>query len=200
MKASDFDWVYGISSKIKQRDDGPFTGSLPGDYSQQLLMHDLDGYNLNQARTMAENLDDGIFVLQQSSTDSFNIISLNTYDRRTVIERKASASMDDAKHLKIGIDRGYWITRVSCKGRSKRGPVLVDVYDNREHEDGYSVPIPLYNLFDGLYDGFRLVAPDDISYFIGTEIKMIKYASLAEKDVSLNELREKVLKNTSEVL
>lgn len=185
MNVEDFDWCRGVTSELYKDSRN----------NEQLLMLDLDDVSQKQAEAICYDLPTGIYVLQQSSNRSYNVISLNAFTFEDIINIKASIYHDDAIHLKLGIDRDKWITRLSAKGSSKRKPVLVDVIDTRVTD----IPIPIskdhHRLFDYLYDGYELLIPDDVVMNPLTDAELTTYPSLAEKDYTMQELKEKVFNN-----
>lgn len=159
-------------------------------------MLDLDGIDRDQAEAITYSLDPGVYVLLKSSADSYNIISLTAYSVDQITDLKASIRQDDADHLKIGMFRGFWITRISKKADKSR-PKLVDVVTVEDDAiEKHKVSRPHYYLFKELFDGFELVAPDylDMKYQ-NCCVEKVKYPTLSEKPYGFDDIKPEVSNN-----
>lgn len=118
LQAEDFDWCWGITSEV----------AIDSVLQGHLLMLDLDDTKLSRVRQIVDHLPDGLYVILRSSENSYNVVSLNYMSWTKVVEEKAQVYEDDSRHLKIGIQRDSWVTRVSEKGE-KSMPELVEVFE-----------------------------------------------------------------------
>lgn len=129
----------GVSSKLEDKD-----GNLKG----HVLQIDIDDFqgNIDDVFESAEFLP-GVYLVTRTDTCSYNITSLNLFSWREVIDMKASLTLDDAEHLKVGIKRGYWILRLSGKDDRDRPKFeRLKVVDGQSDSIQYSMPhLELYS-------------------------------------------------------
>lgn len=173
----------GITSKVNSGDNIAITSQ------RQLLMLDLDDVTKDRAVQIAENLIDGLYIVQRSSENSRNIISLSLHYWSDIIRAKAEVPEDDAQHLKIGIQRQKWITRLSEKGDKPR-PEFEALVDSRDNKSAIvDVSSSHIELFTGLYDGLYDVMPElsNFNVLASPTVEAVRYPTLAESEVSLNE-------------
>lgn len=144
----------GISSKVKIE-------STKDQFFEPKDLHviqlDIDDMDQNPANTaIMDDLPDGIYLVTQTDQSSWNVTSLTCYPRSKVIQAKANVSVDDAQHLKIGIQRDYWILRLSGKGSRDRPQFrsLVHNYDkdlSQRQMEQMTLSKPHVELYDKLY-------------------------------------------------
>lgn len=107
---------------------------------RHVLQVDLDGVTEEEAVKLVRSvLPNGAYIVLRSSEDSFIATSLDLFSFDEVIHAKAELAVDDPRHLKIGIKRGYWILRTAPKG-DKPAPefaAFVDTHNGSEIRDGY---------------------------------------------------------------
>ena len=132
----------GVGSKLEDKD-----GLTKG----HVFQADIDDFE-GDIDDVFESADfkDGVYLVTRTDTNSYNITSLNLFTWSEVIDMKASLTLDDAEHLKVGIKRGYWILRLS--GKDDRGRPRFErlkVVDNNNTRLHYSMPH--VTLYDKLY-------------------------------------------------
>lgn len=178
MKATDFDWCEGITSKVQKQSNGFVRGHL--------LMLDMDDVELETVRDTVEKLPDGYYIVQRSSENCYNVVSLNSFDFFKVAEIKSGVYYDDSDHLKIGLHRDKWVTRLSPKGDKKSAPEFVEFIDTTENAE---IPVSGEHVivFTELYDGLYDVLPA-FKHTVDTKVESIKYPSLAEREEGMNDL------------
>jgi len=178
-----FYFCKGISSKIYENLE---YGLVPCKRELHVIQLDLDDMEQNPAETkIFDTLPDGIYLILQTDDNSYNITSLTLYDFRQVCEAKASIQKDDSEHLKIGIDRGFWILRLSDKLERAR-PELIDFKDTRHQVKDSKMPMklskPHAELYEKLYSEFDLRSMLPAGNYVEGDINVEKYPTRVKQE------------------
>jgi hypothetical protein len=142
-------------------------------------MLDLDDTELERVRQIVNHLPTGAYVIQKSSENSYNVISLNPVDIKSeVAEKMANVYEEDAQHFKIGFMRDKWVTRLGVKG-DKTPPEFVELVINGSPEEIYFSENHV-ELFCSIYPELYELMPC-VTKTVEAPLERIKYPTRAEK-------------------
>lgn len=133
MKIGKYNATKGVGSMV----NGP---DVP-ENKRHVLQVDMDGVSADEACKLVRSvLPDAAYIVLKSSRDGYVATSLDLFSYDEVIHAKAELAVDDPRHLKIGIKRGFWILRTAPKG-SKHAPEF-EAYIDTVDEDTRRLSAP----------------------------------------------------------
>jgi hypothetical protein len=148
---------------------------------KHVIQLDIDNMDKDPlSSSLTDDLPPGFYISLQNGPESWNITSLTLHTKEQVIETKAAVRVDDPQHLKIGVKRGYWILRLSRKGKRERPQYsqshFVKSAQRREHQ--FSAPHA--ELYAKIYheEGLRSILP--AGEYIRGNLKLERYATRVE--------------------
>lgn len=124
-----YNWCVGVGSYVRAG-----TGTNIGHVCQL----DLEGPDRQGVEyIIREKLDSDVWLLfdcgSKEGQPSWHVSGLRIRRRHNVADLKAGIAADDPLHLKVGLDRGYWILRTSGKG-DRAAPEAVRAFDTTDNE------------------------------------------------------------------